>query len=179
MRWLMAGAVCLTLFLAGCGVHTGANPVPPLPVGAPAGLQAITPEQFVQFHPVVNRYFYYRKQAVIAQDVAILHREYPDLKQGTDVRAGINAESDTIAQYKGLAVIDGNVEPEHYARFLVREDGNNAVLLVNGLEMYLRKDFGESGGQLQLLLFLEYRSGVWTVVKTDETTLAEYHQGLH
>jgi hypothetical protein len=179
MRWLMAGTICLTLFLAGCGVHTGTNLVPPLPVGAPAGLQAITPQQFAQFQPVVNRYFYYRKQAVIAQDVAILHWEYPDLKQRTDVRAGINAESDTIARYKGLAVIDGNVEPEHYARFLVREDGNSAVLLVNGSEMYLRNEFGDSGGQLQLLLFLERRSGVWTIVKTDETTLAEYHQALH
>jgi hypothetical protein len=178
MRWLMAGAVCLTLFLAGCGVRTGTNPIPPLPVGAPAGLQAITPEQLVAFRPVVRRYFYYRKQVVITGDVTILHREYPDLKQATDVRAGINAEPNLVTAW-GRDIVDGNVELEHYARFLVRQDGDKAVLLINGLEEYLHKNFTDSGGQLQLLLFLERRDGLWTVVKTDETTLAEYHQALH
>lgn len=73
---------------------------------------------------------------------------------------------------KGLAdVVDGNVDLEHYARFQVHEDGDTAVVLVNALEMYQGQDFNRSGGQLQLQLFLEGRSGVWTVVKTDETTL--------
>jgi hypothetical protein len=150
----------------------------PLPLVAPKGLADLTPEQFAKFDPVVSRYFHYRKQAVIAQDVTILHREYPDLKSGTDELAGINAESDVVAQYRGLDVVDGNVEAEHYARFQVYEDGDTTVLLVNAMEMYQRKDSNRTGGQIQFLLFLERRGGVWTVVKTDETTLAEYHQAL-
>lgn len=91
----------------------------------------------------------------------------------------VNAELEVVARYLGMDVIDGNVQPEAYARFRVQEDGDKAVVLVNGTELYVRKDFSESGGQVQLLLFLERRNDVWTVVRTDETTEAEYHQALH
>lgn len=164
-----AAAVCLALLLTGCMAKGAPSTLPP------DGLKEVTPAQFAEFSPVVNRYFYLRKQAVIKQDVEVLFREYPELRQGADPVAGINGESQTVAQYRTLEVIDGNVEPEHYARFQVREVGDKAVVLVHGLEMYLRKNFDESGGGLKILLYLERREGAWTVVKSDETTLAEVH----
>jgi len=179
MIWKTAmGALILVLLLHGCTAKSGGQSKPPVPSAAPAGLTEITPTQFAAFEPVVNRYFYFRKQAVVQQNADALYREFPDLAQGTDKAAMVNAESDVVARYRGMDVIDGNVQPEHYARFLVREDGDKAAVLVNGMELYLRKDFGKSGGQLQLLLFLERRGGAWTVVRTDETTVAEYHQAL-
>lgn len=182
MKWKTgAGAVCLALVLVltGCAAKGDRKQEPPLPPGAPSRLEQITPQQSAQFQPVVNRYFSYRKQAVVAQDVEVLHREYPDLKYGMDRTAAINAESDLVARYRGLDVIDGTIAPEHYAPLKAQVNGDRGVLLVNGLELYLSKSFTDSGGQLQLLLFLERRGGVWTVVKTDETTDAEYHQALH
>jgi hypothetical protein len=180
MRWMMAAsALSLAVLLSGCVATRGGKQGPPLPPGAPKGLEQHTPQQSSKFEPVMNRYFYFRKQAVVTRDLEVLQREYPELKQGTDKQAAINAESDVIDRYRGLEIIDGDIEPEHYSRFLAHEDGDKAVLLVNGLELYLRQNFEDAGGQLQILLFLERRDGVWTVVKTDETTTAEYHQALH
>jgi hypothetical protein len=173
---LITGALCLMLMVSGCAAKSAVQQEPPLPPGAPTGMEQTTAQQFM---PVVNGYFYYRKKAVVAGDVEILWKQYPALTQGMDKLAAINAESEVVAQYRSLDVIDGNLEPEHYARFKARVDGDNAVVLVNGMEMFLRRNFDESGGQLQILLYLERRDGVWTVVKTDETTLAEYHQALH
>lgn len=176
-RW--AALVALLLSMAGCSsAGGGGKSDPPLPAGAPRGLAQATPEQFTRYIPVVNRYLYLRKKAVVTGDVGVLWREYPSLQTGMDRQAAINAEANVVAGYRGLDLIDGNVQPESYARMMVTETGDTAVVLVNGTELYLRKDFGESGGQLQLLLFLERRAEGWTVVKTDETTLAEYHQAL-
>jgi hypothetical protein len=174
--WLTTGGFCLILMVSGCAAKSAVKQEPPLPPGAPNGMEQATAQQF---KPIVNRYFGYRKKAVVAGDVEILWQEYPALKQGMDKRAAINAESDVVAQYRGLEVIDGSIEPEHYARLMARVDGDKAVVLVNGMEYFLRKGSDYSGGQLQILLYLERRDSVWTVMKTDETTLAEYHDALH
>lgn len=79
--------------------------------------------------------------------------------QGLDKQAAINAEADVVARYRDMAVLDGNVAPEQYARLQARVDGERAVLLVNGAEIFLRKAFERSGGQVQMLLYLERRDG--------------------
>lgn len=172
--WLLSGA----LLVSGCAAAPAARREPPLPVGAPEGLAEVTSVQWAELHPVVNRYFFYRKQAVVAGNVKVLWQQYPALREGMNRDAAVNAEADVVERYRSLQVIDGNVAPEHYARFRVKVDGDKAVVLVNGMELYLRREFEESGGQLQIMLHLERQGGGWTVVKTDETTEAEYHQAL-
>ncbi|MDF2630143.1 MAG: exported protein of unknown function [Symbiobacteriaceae bacterium] len=183
MRRLLATAVLGAVLgaLVGCSTGSaGATPKiePPLPLAAPKGMAEMTPAQYAVFHPIVNRYFYVRKQAVLAGDPAVVWREFPALKEGYDGQAGINAEADAVGGYKSLTFIDGNMQPESYARLKAQADGDRAVVLVNGSEVYLHKDFSESGGQVQVMLYLEKTGDGWTVVKTDETTLAEYHQAL-
>lgn len=39
----------------------------------------------------VREYFYYRKEAVVKDDVQILWYRYPGLKQGNDFSTGVNA----------------------------------------------------------------------------------------
>jgi hypothetical protein len=138
----------------------------------------VTPEQSATFMPLVNRYFYVRKQAVLAGAPEVIWREFPALKEGYDRQAAVNAEADVVAQYKGLQVIDGNVNLQSYARLKAVVDGDRAVILVNGSELYLTKLFSESGGQVQMMLYLEKRTDGWTLVKTDETTIAEYKAAL-
>lgn len=180
MRQLWAAAtLCLMLATtAGCSRSTAAKTEPPVPLVAPRGMAEVTPEQYATFSPLVNRYFYVRKQAVLAGDPEIIWREFPALREGYSRQAGINAEADVVAGYRPLEIIDGNVAPESYARLKVLADGENAVILVNGTELYLRKDFAESGGQVQVMLYLEKTTEGWTVIKTDETTIAEYKEAL-
>ena len=128
--------------------------------------------------PVVSQYFAYRKQAVLAGSPEVLWEAFPALKAGMDRQSGVNIESDVVARYRSLAVTDGEVRLEHYAPLQVVVRGETAVVLINGVELYRRQGGGDSGGQLQLLLYLVRRDGAWTVARTDETTLAEYHDAL-
>ncbi|MGE5674513.1 MAG: hypothetical protein ACM3XM_11630 [Mycobacterium leprae] len=169
--WLIAVALCLTLVMGCTPPLTGS--VPP---NAPPGLAVHTPQQRAEFEPVLNRYFYLRKQAVITGDLTKLWAQYPALREGTNAQTGVNAEADVLARYRALQVIDGDIDSATYERFLVQEDGDRAVLLINGTELYLTREFKRSGGALQLLLYLERQGGAWTIVKTDETTLPEAKQ---
>jgi len=173
-------ACCLMLATTtGCSRQSSVPTAePPLPLAAPKGMTQVTPDQSATFMPLVNRYFYVRKQAVLAGDPEVIWREFPPLREGYNRQAGINAEADVINGYRSIAAVDGNVDPESYARLKTVVDGDQAVLLVNGTEMYLTKAFSESGGQVQVMLFLEKRSDGWTLVKTDETTIAEYKAAL-
>jgi hypothetical protein len=177
-RWLTSTILAVALAAAGCATKPSPAQDPPPPSAAPPGLQQMTPQQFTEFQPVINRYFHYRKQAVVTQDIAPLWQQYPALKDGADPQKAVNAESDVITRYRTLKLIDGNIQPEQYARFKAKVDGDQAVILVNGTELYLTDTYQESGGQLQILLYLQRQGTSWTVAKTDETTLAEYHQAL-
>lgn len=180
MRRLWAAVtLCLMLvIIAGCSRSTAPQAEPPLPLAAPRGMAEVTSEQHATFMPMVHRYFHVRKQAVLAGDPEIIWREFPALKDGRNSQAGINDEATAIAGYRPLAPIDGNVAPESYARLKALVDGDKAILLVNGTEIYLTKEFSQSGGQVQLMLYLEKRRDAWTLVKTDETTIAEYKAAL-
>lgn len=176
--WAALTLCVMLMTAAGCSQRTAPTSEPPLPLAAPKGMTQVTPEQYAAFVPMVNRYFYVRKQAVLAGDPEVLWREFPALKEGNNRQAGINAEAGVISGYRSAGPIDGNVDPESYARLKVLVDGDKAVVLVNGTEMYLTKEFTESGGQVQVMLYLEKAGAGWRLVRTDETTLAEFHDSL-
>ncbi len=122
--------------------------------------------------PAVREYFYYRKQAVIAGNVEVLWKQYPELKVGTDFSRGINAEEFFINNMQGLKPFDGNIFPEYYEKMKVNLSGEAAVVLVHGMELFLNIDetgkFDDSGGEFKIIIFLRQQDDQWTVIKTQD-----------
>lgn len=126
----------------------------------------------------VNEYFHYRKLAVVARDAEILWTRFPELRRGEDLATGINTEgwlamrSDTA---RSLA--DVVYDLDRYDRVRMRTVGDDVVVRVHGLERYIQADFSNgTAGEFILDLYLRRQQENWTVVKTDEMTLAEFHE---
>ena len=138
------------------------------------------PETYVAFMPTVLEYFYYRKQAIITNDIEALWTQYPELRNAVNIEQGINSEEFTVTNYQGLKPFDGNISPEHYERFKVKLTNGQAEILVHGMELYTFLDennnFEESGGEFKIILYLQMINGRWVVYKTDEVTIGEWQQ---
>jgi hypothetical protein len=147
-------------------------------VGAPEGFAEPDPESYVMLMPAVRAYFYYRKQAVTGGDVKLLWAQFPALANGADPSTGVNAEATLVDGMQGLKPFDGNIFPEYYQRMQVRRSGDQAEVLLHGMELYLWADesgrFDDSGGEFKVILFLRLEGGKWVVYQTDEVTLAEW-----
>ncbi len=130
--------------------------------------------------PTVLEYFYYRKQAVITNDIEALWAQYPELKNNVNIEQGINSEEFTVKNYQGLKPFDGNISPEHYEQFKVKLTNGQAEVLVHGMELYTFLDendnFEESGGEFKIILYMQMKEGRWVVYKTDEVTIGEWQQ---
>ena len=175
--------VASIIFLASCS---------PTNLSAPTSAPRITaslsgsdfsepdPETFVAFMPTVLEYFYYRKQAIITNDIETLWTQYPELRNNFNIEQGINSEEFTVKNYQGLKPFDANFSPEHYERFKVKLTNGQAEILVHGMELYTFLDendnFGESGGEFKIILYLQMKNGRWVVFKTDEVTIGEWQQ---
>ena len=146
--------------------------ITPMSDSVSASFSEPDPETWVKFMYIVREYFYYRKKAMVAGSAEILWKRYPELKQGIDISKRINSEGNTISNYQGLKPFDGNVEPEGYERMKVKLSGENAEVLVHGSELYLYRDeagnFEDSGGELEIVLFLRKDGNQWTLYKTME-----------
>ena len=155
-----------------------------LPTATPLDISdfsELDPETYVTLMPAIREYFYYRKQAVINGNTEELWQHYPELSQDIDVEAGINAEKFHIQNYQGLQPFDGNIFPEYYDRLIIHETPEGFEVLLHGMELYLWRDgnnFDESGGEFIILLYLRLENEVWTVYKTDQVTMMEWHQSL-
>jgi len=161
----------LTFAFPGCST---ASRLPPEPSGEPV----------LTTSPVstaVNRYFHYRRLAIVARDAEILWVRYPDLRSGEDLTAGINNEgwlatrSDTA---RSLADIVYDLD--RYERMRMRATAEDVIIVrVHGLERYIQADFSDgTAGEFILDLHLRRVLGEWTVVKTDAMTLSEYHDAM-
>jgi len=175
--------VASIIFLASCS---------PANLSAPTSVPRVTasssasdfvepdPETFVAFMPTVLEYFYYRKQAIITNDIETLWKQYPELRNTVNIEQGINSEEFTLKNYQGLKPFDGNISPEHYERFKVKLTNGEAEVLIHGMELYTFLDennnFEESGGEFKIILYLQMKNGRWVVYKTDEVTIGEWQQ---
>jgi hypothetical protein len=133
------------------------------------------PEVWVMLMKPVREYFYYRKEAVVKDDVQILWYRYPGLKQGNDFSTGVNAEVFLVDMYRQLKPFDGNIFPEYYDKIKVIMGNGKAEVLVHGLELFLYKDeagqYDDSGGEFKIVLFLSSQGNQnWTVDKTIDIT---------
>ena len=131
---------------------------------------------WVSFNKPIMEYMYYRTQAVLKNDIEILWRKYPELKNNIDIQQGINVENEEVKSLnRAFDLLDANYQIESYDRIKVKAiNENEVIVLVHGSIVYLRDDFGESGGEYLIKVFLESEGENWTVVKTDEYTLSEY-----
>jgi len=160
-------ALSLIFVVPGCSM---ASRLPPEPSGEP-----VLPTSPVSTS--VNKYFHYRRLAIVARDAEILWARYPDLRSGEDLTVGINTEgwlatrSDTA---RSLADIVYDLE--RYERMRMRATADEVIVRVHGLERYIQADFSDgTAGEFILDLHLRRVLGEWTVVKTDAMTLGEYH----
>lgn len=125
--------------------------------------------------PAIEEYFSIRKQAILSGDVAELHKRYPELAQGTDLRAGINSEAILVEQYRSPKTFDETLDLEYYEPIQVQVRNGTAKVVVHGLAGYLHPEEIKSEGEFHLTLTLRQQNGLWTVLQTDEKTLEEYH----
>ena len=130
--------------------------------------------------PVINEYLDLRVHSVIAGNTEALWSRFPDLALERDPTVGINAEPEHVEGFRSLKPIGGKIDPEHYevTKFAATQGSVRADL--HGQELYqLTAEGGgpgESGGEFLLSIVLREQESGWQVVKTDEVTLAEYHQ---
>jgi hypothetical protein len=141
----------------------------PLPTNI-SSYPELDPETWVKVMPAVREYLYFRKKSIIAGNVEILWKQYPELKQGVDFSKGINSEEHTISNFQVLKPFDGNVTPEFYEKIKVILSDEHAQVLIHGWELYLYHDeagkFDDTGGELKMVLFLRNEGNRWTVYKT-------------
>ncbi len=138
------------------------------------------PSEWVVYNELLTEYFHLRTQAVIENDIDILHERYPSLSENISIEEGINIEGSELKSYnEGLTLIDANFDLEHYDRLKVNMiSDNEAVVLVHGLNLYTTADFGESGGEFLMEVHLQKNNDQWEIIKTDEYTISEYQAWL-
>ena len=143
-----------------------------------SGFVEPNPATYVSLAPVLWKYFYHRKAAVLSGDLDAFYTLYPDLAAGADPEQGINAEAFHAAAYQGFDLLDGDVFPEYYEPFRVKTLPDQVHILVHGMELYLYQDaagqLNQSGGEFKIVLYLRPDGEGWTLYRTDEVTLAEW-----
>jgi hypothetical protein len=136
------------------------------------------PATYVSLLPVVNEYFYLRKQATISGSIYAFYQRYPDLAHGPDLEQGINTEAHHVSGMRGLTPIDGNIFPEYYEPLRIFEEQGEIQVHLHGMEMYLWQDqdgnYNNSGGEFKIVLFLRQEDAGWQIYQTDEVTLQEW-----
>lgn len=163
-----AGIALLALALVACGSTGVPGPIP--------ADQIVVPGSAVS--TAVNEYFYYRKLAIVARDADVLWARYPQLRAGEDLATGINKEGWLAARSdSSRSLADVVYDLDRYERMrLLSSSADTVVVRVHGLERYIQKDFSDgTAGEFILDLHLQRAGDKWTVVRTDEMTLSEFH----
>ncbi len=83
----------------------------------------------------VREYLYYRKQAILNQDLSKMWLRYPELKQ--NIASNPHAETALTDKYQSVKPLDSNIDPEKYERIKVKVTGDVAEAIIHGTESYL------------------------------------------
>lgn len=120
---------------------------------------------------------YYRRyeEAQAACDIATFLKHYPALSEPGDPGTGINYEQSAIPS-RCEYVRSIRFELERYEPMGVHVHPGGADVRVHGLEWWEYKRGDPGGGEFITTLSLREVAGTWTVVRSDEVTLAEYHE---
>lgn len=128
----------------------------------------------------VNEYFHLRKLAVVGRDIELLYSRFPELRTGADRERGVNVEAFAARSDSARSLADVIYALEQYERMRATVTGDEAVVRVHGLERYIEEDFSDgTAGEFVIDLYLRRDRDAerWSVVRTDEMTIVEYHGG--
>lgn len=166
-RCFAIGGVAVLAFVVACRAT-------PAPTDVPSD-QFIPRDSVVP--SVVNEYFYYRRLAIVARNPEILWSRYPELRVGEDLSKGINTEGWLASRADvSRALADIMYDLDRYERMrILSSSADSTVVRVHGLEQYIRRTSPTAAGEFIIDLHLQRSGDRWTVVLTDETTLAEFH----
>jgi hypothetical protein len=167
----MRASNSLTLLVSLLLVAACTGVPPPIPAD-----QIVVPGSAVS--TAVNEYFHHRKLAIVARDADVLWARYPQLRTGEDLSTGVNTEGWLATRSDTSRSLDVVYDLDRYERLrLLTSSADTVVVRVHGLERYIQKDFsdGTAGGFI-LDLHLQRAGDRWTVVRTDEMTLSEFHK---
>lgn len=127
----------------------------------------------------VRDYYDRYRDALLSCDIDRLWRHYPDLTQGMDPERGVNIERVQVTSACAQGYTSASFELEAYAPLRVDPHGADADVSIHGLELYVDRREMSSGGEFLVTLSLRLGHDGWSVVRTDEVTLGEYHARSH
>ena len=122
----------------------------------------------------VREYYDRYGEALVACDVRPLWERYPALASGKDLAAGINIEGVHVVQGCCGAVLATRFELERVAPLRIRTHGDAVDVTVHGIYWFDTRG-AQSAGEFQTMITLRRIDGAWTVHRTDEVTLGEWH----
>ena len=122
----------------------------------------------------VEEYFAFRRLAIMRHDAEIVWARYPELRSGMDRERGVNVEALAVTTSASSDLTDLLYDLEAYAPLAAALRDGDGVVRVHGTELYESRR-GDSGGEFVLDLFMHDDGDRWTVTKSDEMTLSEYH----
>ena len=123
----------------------------------------------------VRRYYAAYADAVASCGTHAFLKAYPHVAEGGDPASGVNDHARQIdawcGQLHGL-----RFELEHYEPMRLHEHADGIDVTVHGVEHWDYIRGGPGGGEFLMTLTLRPFAGGWTVVRTDEVTLGEWHE---
>lgn len=161
------------LLTAGC---RAAGPIAPF---TPEPLPGYTPAPDDERHRimlVIDDYYALRAGAAETGDTSRLFQAYPRLAVGEDRSAGINTDAWFVERMREYPVLRMTFcfECDGIARVYIRDD--RAVVFIHGTEMWRYPRGDATIGEFLTRIDLVREAGAWTLVRTDEVMLHEYHR---
>jgi len=115
-------------------------------------------------------------EALVTCDVRKLWDRFPALATGQHPSRGINSEGVHIAGLCGMRIAAARFELEAYEPMQVHEHPGGVDVTVHGVERFALVAGKESAGEFKKTFTLRRAGRSWEVARTDEVTLAEWHQ---
>lgn len=140
---------------------------------------ASTETRFPEAVAAVREFHERYGQALVTCDIQRLWDRYPALASGEDIARGINSEGLHVPLLCAMRITAAHFELERNEPLRVHEHAGGVDVIVHGLEWFDLADGGNSGGEFKKTFTLRQSGGSWTIVRTDEVTLAEWHQQGH
>jgi hypothetical protein len=155
--------VLLSVVVSACG-----RAVDPMP-----GYRRASSEEHASLMRAVSDYYSIRSHVFVSGDAAALFAAYPKLRQGEDLREGINLDGFWVPHMRELGVVDVTDDLEGYeaARFYVKEMA--AVAFVHGWEIWNYPRGDHTGLEFFTRIELVKDADRWVVERTDEQMMGE------
>jgi hypothetical protein len=163
MRWLVPAT--LTVAVACARLDVRPDPY--------QGYVGATAEARASIVHVVEDYYAMRARAATARDATELFGAYPALAGDEDRSKGINADAFLMERMRisDFVAIDADLEARDPMLVLIR--GDDALVLVHGVETWYQRHGSPGSGEFFTRLDLRRGATGWVLQRTDEQLLGE------